>query len=50
MADLPDGVALKHEAIRRARSVRDAKTDPHDLYMDEHRAGRKREHRFGAFA
>jgi hypothetical protein len=50
MADLPDGVEQKTEAIRRARAIRDGKTDPHALYLAEHRAGRKREHRFGALA
>jgi glycosyltransferase involved in cell wall biosynthesis len=50
MADLPDGVSLKTEAIRRARYVRDRgwirpKVDAHDHYLAEMAAGGVREHR-----
>jgi glycosyltransferase involved in cell wall biosynthesis len=50
MCDLPDAVALKTEAIRRGRYVRDRgwireKTDPHTLYLAEMAVGGVPEHR-----
>lgn len=45
MAELPDGPALKGEAIRRAREIRDARPDAHGHYLAEMAAGRVREHR-----
>jgi hypothetical protein len=49
MCDLPNAVALKTEAIRRARQVRDMariKPDAHAHYLAEVAAGHVSEHRY----
>lgn len=49
MCNLPDAVAQKTEAIRRARDIASQKPSEHDLYLAEY--GKPHgEHRHGAFA
>ena len=45
MCNLPDAVAQKTEAIRRAREIRD-QVDAHAHYMREFATGRVKEHRY----
>lgn len=46
MCNLPDSIALKTEAIRRAREVRDRKPDAHQHYLHEVTSGVYSEHRY----
>jgi hypothetical protein len=46
MCNLPNANALKAEAIRRARAVRDQKWDAHAHYLMEQSQGRHPESRY----